>query len=348
MWGPCWHRLNHINPFGSWDDLAMAAADSPTDLVVIDPRGDRAEQAEAMDRACTELGFFRIPFGVIDEAVREAAWNDAKRFFAQPLDTKLAVAFPEPGYPYGYAPLGFEVLAASTTDGQAGVGAPDLKETYSVGPDCLGPIPTTNDPAEAWLRSPSMWATEPTSLTTSLPAYFKALTDVSAQLLSLMATALDLPDNHFEPLIDRHTGALRSLRYPELDGEPTNGSLRAGPHSDYGTLTILRTDGVPGLEVLNGDGEWSPITHDPHTFVVNLGDSIQQWTNDRWRSTVHRVTPVSTEERHSMAFFHMANWDASIECLPTCHDAANPPRYEPVLAGPWLMSKFQKTVKSAD
>jgi len=123
------------------------------------------------------------------------------------------------------------------------------------------------------------------------------------------------------------------------------GALRAGPHSDYGTLTILRTDGVAGLEVQQPDGSWTPVADEPGTFVVNLGDSIAQWTNDRWRSTVHRVTPVAGgRARMSMAFFHMANWDARIECLPSCLEPGQQPHHEPVLAGPWLMSKFQKTV----
>ncbi|MCP4225205.1 MAG: isopenicillin N synthase family oxygenase, partial [Actinomycetia bacterium] len=80
------------------------------------------------------------------------------------------------------------------------------------------------------------------------------------------------------------------------------------------------------------------------TFVVNLGDSIAQWTNDRWRSTIHRVTTVDPRPRQSMAFFHMANCDARIECLPTCLTPGDTPKYEPALAGPWLMSKFHKTI----
>lgn len=294
-----------------------------------------------MDRICRELGFFRIPFDVIDPQIRDRAWEDAVAFFALPTGEKLGAAFPEPGYPYGYAPFEYERLAAS--DGEA-VEHPDLKETLSVGPDCLGAIPAWTDPSEGWLRSPSMWPSNPTRLRESFSAYFAAMSVVSARLLSIMAVALDLPVDHFDAHIDHHTAALRALRYPPLTASPESGALRAGAHSDYGTLTILRTDGVPGLEVRDAAGAWRPVDDEPGTFVVNLGDSIQRWTNDRWRSTVHRVTPVDTAERHSMAFFHMANWDARIECLPTCATETDPARYEPVLAGPWLMEKFQRTV----
>ena len=91
------------------------------------------------------------------------------------------------------------------------------------------------------------------------------------------------------------------------------------------------------------DGDWIPVDPDPNFFIVNLGDTIAQWTNDRWRSTLHRVVPAA-EPRQSFAFFHMANWDAVIECLPTCLGEGETPRHEPVQAGPWLMRKFQSTV----
>jgi isopenicillin N synthase-like dioxygenase len=319
------------------------------DLELIDPFGDANSQADLMDRVCSTVGFFRIPFSAVDAAIRERAWSAASDFFALPIEHKMAVTFPEPGYPYGYSPFQFETLAASQGESTP----PDLKESYSVGPDCIGPNPAELAPGEDWIRSPSLWAAHPPGLKDAWSTYFQAMSLVSAQLLTIMAVALGLEHDHFGPLIQHHTSAMRALHYPGLGAQaPGDGlragahstSLRAGAHSDYGTLTILRTDGVPGLEVQNVDGSWSAVAHEPETFVVNLGDSIAQWTNDRWRSTVHRVTAIDPAPRESMAFFHMANWDALIECLPTCTTPDNPPRYEPVLAGPWLMSKFQSTV----
>ena len=310
------------------------------ELKVIDPSS--AGAVDAIDAACRSLGFFRIPLSVIDKAVADQAWNDALTFFALPESEKQAVAFPEPGYPYGYSPFAFEALAASVEQ----TSAPDLKESFSVGPDCSGPIPAVTDGAERWLRSPSQWPVRPATLRASWSAYYRELSTVSEQLLSLMATALDLPDDYFTPMIDRHTSAIRALRYPALaSSRPAdNGALRAGAHSDYGTVTILRTDGVGGLEVQTLDGGWAPVAPEPGTFVVNLGDSIAQWTNDRWRSTLHRVTTTSNAERHSMAFFHMANWDAVIDCLPTCREPGEAPRHQPAMAGPWLMEKFARSV----
>jgi isopenicillin N synthase-like dioxygenase len=164
-------------------------------------------------------------------------------------------------------------------------------------------------------------------------------------MMSVMAIALDLPADFFGPLIDRPITSMRALNYPAIATDAIEpGVLRAGAHSDYGTLTILRTDNVAGLQIESADGSWINIAPDPNSFVVNLGDSIAQWTNDRWRSTVHRVTAIDPSARQSMAFFHMANWDATIECLPTCVAQGGAPKHEPVKAGPWLMRKFQSTV----
>lgn len=316
----------------------MAWTGQGAELQIIDPNSQGA--VAEIDSACRSLGFFRIPLHVIDRDIADAAWSDARAFFALPVDTKQAVVFPEPGYPYGYSPFLFETLAASVDAGSA----PDLKESLSVGPDCLGPIPETSDPTERWLRSPSLWPSTPGTLRASWSRYYSALAAVSGRLLGLMATALDLPVDYFDPMIDRHTSALRALRYPTLDTEPPAGSLRAGAHSDYGTLTILRTDEIPGLEVRTADGRWSAVAPEPDTFVVNLGDSIAQWTNDRWRSTLHRVTTVSRRQRRSIAFFHMANCDAVIECLDTCRVAGREPNHAPAVAGPWLMEKFSRSV----
>ena len=159
--------------------------------------------------------------------------------------------------------------------------------------------------------------------------------------MATMALTLGLDADHFAPMIDRPITSMRAIHYPAAD--PTDDSLRAGAHSDYGTFTILRTDHVPGLEIVGPDGEWTPVEPDPDFFVVNLGDTIAQWTNGRWRSTVHRVVPAA-EPRQSFAFFHMANWDARIECLPTCLEPGETPRHAPAQAGPWLMRKFQSTV----
>jgi isopenicillin N synthase-like dioxygenase len=315
--------------------------ESQMQLDVIDLTAPIAEQARSMARACKEVGFFCIPLTSIERSIVDAAWNDAAEFFALADDEKRRIEFPEPGYPYGFSPFGFESLAKSTG---AQSPPPDLKESLSVGPDCAAnAISASSD--DAWIRSTSLWPEHPPRLRKSWTAYYQALAAVSEHLMSVMAIALNLPADFFEPLIDRPITSMRALNYPAVDtGAIEPDALRAGAHSDYGTLTILRTDDVPGLQIKSADGSWIDIAPNPNNFVVNLGDSIAQWTNDRWRSTVHRVTAADPSARQSMAFFHMANWDATIECLPTCVERGTEPKHEPVEAGPWLMRKFQSTV----
>ncbi|MEQ8839587.1 MAG: 2OG-Fe(II) oxygenase family protein [Acidimicrobiales bacterium] len=306
------------------------------ELGVVDLSAPMPDQVRAMRRACESLGFIRLPVNVIDRDVAAEAWATTAEFFALPEPVKREIEFPEPGYPYGYSPYRYETLARSLDDATS---RPDMKESLSVGPDCGSAPASATD--EEWIRSPSLWPSALPGLRPAWTAYYRALADVAASLMSLMAQALDLPPDHFDAMIDRPISSMRGIHYPAA--EATDGALRAGAHADYGTLTILRTDDVPGLQIRAVDGTWLDVAPDPDMFVVNLGDSISQWTNGRWPSTVHRVVP-STMPRQSMAFFHMANWDATIEALPGCVEAGEAPRHPPVQAGPWLMKKFRSTV----
>ncbi|MFT7608748.1 MAG: isopenicillin N synthase-like dioxygenase [Candidatus Aldehydirespiratoraceae bacterium] len=308
-------------------------------LDIIDLESPLEQQIETMGRACETSGFFRIPLSSIPLPIANNAWWMAAEFFALAPNEKQHVAFPEPGYPYGYAAMQTEALARSLGDEAA---VPDLKESLSVGPDC-GLHVDARSLEEEWIRQPSQWPRRPSGIQASWVAYYRALSTVAEQLMSVMALTLELPADHFAPMIDRPMTSMRAIRYPTVEEVP-EGALRAGAHADYGTLTILRTDGVSGLEIQSAGGDWLSVEPRPDTFVVNLGDSIAQWTNDRWRSTVHRVVNHG-EPRQSFAFFHMANWDATIECLPTCLGADETPVHEPVQAGPWLMQKFQSTVR---
>ena len=122
-----------------------------------------------------------------------------------------------------------------------------------------------------------------------------------------------------------------------------------------GIVTVLHADQVPGLEIVGPDGEWHGVQPPEGAFLVNLGDLLAEWTNDRWRSTLHRVVPPprsveGAAVRRSMAFFHDGNYDAVIECLPTCCSADNPPRYPRVTAGEHLMAKLlgPRTLTASD
>ncbi len=304
---------------------------------------DRSAAVAAIADACERVGFLTIVDHGVPADVIDDLWVTATAFFDLPDDAKRVVAMPYAGYPYGWSPFTNETLSASL--GRAT--PPDLKESYAIGlVDAARHAFADPDEASAW--SPNLW---PEALPALRPAWeraFRTFAELSARLLSLMAEALALPPDHFAPMIDRHTSAMRALDYPALAAPPAPGQLRAGAHTDYGTLTVLvaRHD-QPGLEVQRPDGTWAPADPVPGGLVVNLGDAMARWTNDRWRSTMHRVvTPAEggAERRQSVAFFHNANWDARIECIPSCLRAGETPRYAPMEAGPHLMAKFRSTV----
>ena len=309
-------------------------------LVPVIDLGDSPEAVAAqIGAACEQIGFFQIVGHGVAADVIDGVWKATRAFFEEPAAVRTAVAMPSPGYPYGYAGFEAEKLASSLGDDTP----PDRKQTFSIGP-IHPPAHEPTDDDEQWIRSPNRWPVTPAGFRAALETYYDALAELSARLLSHMADALGLAGDYFEPMIDQHTSALRCLDYPSLTMPPLPGQLRAGAHTDYGTLTILRTaGGATGLETQSPAAEWVAIDAEPDGFVVNLGDSLAQWTNDRWRSTVHRVVETpGAARRTSIAFFHNANWDAVIECLP----GLGPAKHAPVRAGRHLMHKFQRTVAS--
>lgn len=331
---------------GGLSAAAPATAASPVPIIDISPAaegaGGLAEVGRAVDEACRTIGFFVIVGHGVPQPTIDAVWNAAREFFDLPLAVKRRSPAPSEDYAYGYSPVQGEMLARSLGD----TTPPDLKETLNMGPLDL---PAVIPPGGGAILAEPRWPEEPAALRPAWEAYFRTMADLAGRLLSIMAAGLDLPADYFEELLDHHSSAMRAINYPELEGRPLPGQLRAGAHTDYGTLSILRFDDAPGgLEVMGPDG-WAAVPMIPDGFVVNLGDMMARWTNDRWVSTLHRAALPPADagrsaRRQSIVFFHNVRWDAEVRCLPTCLAPGESPRYEPVLAGPHLLSKFASTV----
>ncbi len=310
---------------------------------VIDISRNEHTVARELDEVCTNVGFFQVTGHGLDDGMLDRTWSMVRAFFDLPLAERLDAVRPRPDYPFGYVPIAGETLSNSLGDG----GIPDLKEIFNVGPvrRVSGEL---TDPDEELLFSPSLWPKSLPELRPVLEDYFLAMEELSARILHLSAIGLGLAPDFFTTRIDRGTNALRALNYPSQDREVLSGQLRAGAHTDYGTLTILRQDAAPGgLEVLDHRSEsWMPVPSVDGAFVINVGDMLAQWTNDRWRSTLHRVVNPEVgadARRQSIAFFHNANFDCEVSCLSTCSSPTNPPRYAAVKAGPHLVAKFRRT-----
>jgi isopenicillin N synthase-like dioxygenase len=163
-------------------------------------------------------------------------------------------------------------------------------------------------------------------------------------MMKLAALGLGLDEHFFQDKIDRHITAMRINHYPAQTSLPEPGQLRAGAHTDYGLLTILNGENTPGgLQVQTRSGDWVGVETDPDTFVVNIGDLLMRWTNDRWVSNSHRVVnpPAGSQQsaRISIAFFHHPNYDALIECVAPEGQA----KYPPIRSGDYRDFKYQQT-----
>ena len=300
----------------------------------------KAEVAAAVDRACRETGFLVIAGHGVGADLVERTRAAGRAFFDLPLAEKLLVRRPAPNVARGYIGMAEESVGRSRDPGAM---AGDLNESLMIGPV------DAPDPAHAAAGgphfAPNLWPGRPPGLRDAWTEYYRAMGSLAATLMRVFAVGLGLPEAHFDPLVDRHISRLRVRNYPAPSTPPEPGQLRAGAHSDYGSLTILCTEDRPGgLQVFTAEGAWVdvPIVHG--TFVVNIGDLMARWTNDAWVSTLHRVANPPAEageaaRRQSLVFFHNPNHDAPIASLRP----GEPAKYPPTTSGEHLARLFSAT-----
>lgn len=296
--------------------------------------------AAEVDEICQSIGFLVVDNHGVPAETIDRAWTAAKAFFDLPLARKLELHSNDPACPRGYFPFAEESLAKTR-----GVESPpDRKEAFSSGP--LAP-PEEHAPTAdfEFFYGANAWPASLPGFRQAWVDYYRAMEDLGARIMQLLARALNLEEEYFAPFHGHHLGALRALNYPASPAAENTALLRAGAHSDYGTVTILKPDPrVGGLEVQLPSAKWIQAPAVTESFIVNLGDLMARWTNDRWISTVHRVTDGAASgevpRRQSIAYFMNPNYDAEIAAIPTCLGADETPQYEPTLAGEYLVRKF--------
>jgi isopenicillin N synthase-like dioxygenase len=302
----------------------------------------RSAIAAEVDAACSRVGFMQVVGHEIPDAIVDAMLLATDALFALPLPEKLALRPPHPGVNRGYAPRAAESLAYSQG---AQTALPDLFEAFNIGLDVVPDTPFYRDAPHAFF-APNLWPAALPWLRPALTTYFDRAVGLALTLTDVFALALGLPERWFRPYVDRSTLTMRVNHYERRDEDamPEPGQMRMGAHTDYGVVTLLYADPVPGLQILGPDAKFHDVVPQPGALLVNLGDMTALWTNDRWRSTLHRVVPPSAAggaaRRRSVALFLDANYDARIECLPTCATAGQPAKYPPVLAGEHLIAKI--------
>lgn len=305
---------------------------------------DKTAVARAVDKACRETGFLIIAGHGVPDALIAETERVSHAFFDLPIEEKMKVRQPARDVLRGYIPVSVESLSRSMGVKAAG----DLNESLMIGEPDPPAGPYYSGKIGGNHFAPNLWPVHPADLRVTWTAYFHEMERLATEIMRVFALALDVPEHFFDDKIDRHISRIRARYYPPVSAAPddASGPSRAGAHTDYGSLTILKPEAqAPGLQVCGKDGKWTEVPNVPGCFVVNIGDLMARWTNDRWVSTLHRVVvPDSPEARSrrrlSVVFFHNPNYDALVECIPSCRDDGTPAKYDATAAGDYLKAKF--------
>ena len=310
-------------------DLATAPAIASVSLTesARDPEGFAQEIGRSFER----FGFAVIADHGIPAELIARAEEKAKAFFALPEAVKKSYFITGGGGARGYTPFGIETAKGAT--------AYDLKEFWHVGRE----LPEGHRFAE--LMAANVWPKEVPGFRETFLELFAAFDAAGLRILEAIARYLGLAPDYFEDTVADGNSVLRLLHYPPTPGDGPN--VRAGAHEDINTITLLLGAEEAGLQLLDRDGNWLPITPNEGELVVNIGDMLQRLTNMKLRSTTHRVVNPPPERRghsrYSMPFFLHFRPDFLIETLPDCISADHPNRFPvPITAHDYLLERLRE------
>ncbi len=310
------------------------------DLAALDGGDRQAKTGLAQDlrRACIDIGFFYIEGHGVPESANEALFQASQAFFDLPEAAKLEIDVSKSAFNRGYIPL-FGEKNNSTSKG-------DLKETFDMAielglddPDVMAGNP---------LYGPNQWPSAMPAFRPAMEDYYRSVTALSLRLYRAFALALELPEDIFLGLLEKPLDILRILHYPPQPVVEDEAQIGTGAHSDFDCFTILQQDPVGGLQALNAAAEWIDAPYRPGTFLINVGDMLERWSNGLFVSTVHRVINRSDRHRYSTVFFAAPSYTTKIECLPSCVGEEEPARYEPILAGDYIVERYGEILTEAN
>ncbi|EFW98405.1 2og-Fe oxygenase family protein [Grosmannia clavigera kw1407] len=310
---------------------------------------DRVATAKAILNGFQSAGFIYLKNTPITPEAQKAAFAASARFFALPTEKKDALGWTTPEANRGYTATGREKVSdlhdrAEVAKLKAAV--PDLKESIEIG-------------REDEDGCPNRWPDETDPATRPLVAGFRhTMNDFHAQckavheeVMRAIAVGMGLPATFFDAFVDVGDNTLRLLHYPAVSHEVfarNPGQVRAGEHSDYGSITLLFQDSRGGLQVRSPNGNFVDATPIENTIVVNAGDLLARWSNDTIKSTIHRVVEPPTSDtvhpaRYSIAYFCNPNFKSFIEVLPGTFGTEAEKKYEPVTTGNYIIQRLAAT-----
>ena len=313
------------------------------------PVAAKAEVSAEIARALGHGGFMIVTGHGLDDGSLDEAARVSRAFFGLPLKSKRALRSDLDGAFRGYIGIGDETVSYTLDEASP----PDLKESFVMGHPSPGGDTYVTEGLGRLAFAPNRWPSGLPGFRPALETAYRGFEGLASDLMRLCALGLGLDEDWFDDKFDRHCSTFRATWYPPQETEPAVGQLRAGAHTDYTALTILRLEDVPGgLQFRRPCGEWADVPAVPGGFVVNAGDLLGHWTNDLWPSALHRVAnPPSgvgtAKDRLSLLYFVNPNHDALMECIPTCTGPDAPPKYPPVRAGEHRRLKIAKSMQVA-
>ena len=293
------------------------------------PAGKLAVAAQVRE-ACETIGFLYLRNHGVPEGSIAATLAAARRFFALPGSVRLDPdILTTPTRTRGYMKLGSRHYA--------GTGAPDLMEAFKVQQQ----LPSDDPDIVAGGRGQELnvWPKGEDAFRRTVQGYFDEMTRLSHGLLRAFALALELDEDWFLASFHKPQTQLSLLHYPPQPPAAPEDEYGIRPHADATAFTILYQDEVGGLQVQGVSGQWIAAPPIPGTYVINIGDMMARWTNDRFASTRHRVFNRTGRERYSLPFFGIPDYDAVVECLPTCQGPGNTAKYPPLKVGDFIKRK---------
>ncbi len=297
-------------------------------------QGNEAERkafVAEIGKAYEEVGFVAVKNHGIPEDLIDELYKDVKSFFSLPSDLKRSYEKPELAGQRGYTSFGKEHAKGSD--------APDLKEFYQ-----FGQTVTDGDPIAAEYPN-NVSVEELPALKPTMEEAYANFQNSGTALLQAIALYLGLEEHYFDNYVHNGNSILRAIHYPPITSEPKS-AIRAEQHEDINLITLLVGASAEGLQILTKKGEWVPVTALPGQIVVNVGDMLQRLTNNRLRSTTHRVVNPPKEHwgtsRFSIPFFLHPKGSMSLACLDSCIDPNHPKAYDDATAGEYLDERLRE------
>ncbi len=285
-----------------------------------------------LGQAYQNIGFVAIKGHYLTDGLSADLYEVVKQFFSLPMESKKSYEDPKLAGQRGYTSKGREQAK--------GHDVPDLKEFYQIGQFVEEDHPLKKEYPD------NLWPRELPEMSTIAKEVYQKLEKTGFEMLRAIALYLELPENYFDDKVKDGNSILRAIHYPPIENPEAlpAGAVRAAEHGDINLITLLMGASADGLEVLRRDGAWIPITALPNQLVVNVGDMLARLTNNKLKSTIHRVVNPPKDKmkasRYSIPFFMHPKSGMDLSCLPSCVSDESPKQYEDITAGKFLEERL--------